>query len=157
MAISIRTQFTVSTLCLLLFVVGCAGTWGPTKYEPEYSWGMGQKAGYTDIQITADTFQVSFKGNAHLSDQTAYNYCLYRSAEVTKEHGFDYFVILEEKDLTYSVGGSQVVYGTATIQVRNLPGYNFRIKTGKGVKPDRDKAYYAKEIIKSFESKIIRP
>ncbi len=60
-----------------------------TLYQP-----MTLDGGYTHTRVGANMFNVVFQGNAHTSWQTAENYALYRSAELSLESGFDYFVVV---------------------------------------------------------------
>jgi hypothetical protein len=71
---------------LALFVAGCAAA---TPYHP-----MGLEGGYSQTRLGADLFTVIFQGNAHLPRRTAESYALYRTAEVSIESGFDYFVVV---------------------------------------------------------------
>lgn len=71
---------------LILLVAGC-GT--ATLYGPQNLDG-----GYASTRLGSDTFNVVFQGNAHTPWKTAESYALYRSAELTVESGFDYFVVV---------------------------------------------------------------
>lgn len=51
------------------------------------------RGGYTETQLGENTFQVSFHGNGYTNQQVVIDYALLRSAEVTQENGFMYFVI----------------------------------------------------------------
>lgn len=73
-------------LCMLVMaLVGCA-----TQYQQR-----GLSGGYSEQQIDEDTYRVRFAGNAYLSPEKANDYALRRSAELTKSHGYRYFVIIE--------------------------------------------------------------
>jgi hypothetical protein len=148
------TQFVMSTFVSVCMLFGCVGA---TKYAPENRWDLGTKVqGYRDAKIANDLFQVSFAGNNHTPDDTAYNYCLYRCAEVTKQNGFDYFMIITEKDVTTHAAGLAVHPGGAIASTVRFPSYNFKIKCGKGVKPNDDNAFYAAEIIRNLGPSIRR-
>jgi hypothetical protein len=75
-------------LCLLVIltvsILGCA-----TKYQP-----VGLTGGYSNIQIDANTYRVSFRGNGMTSRERVETYMLYRCAELTAEAGYDYFMIV---------------------------------------------------------------
>ena len=71
-------------LAIPLIAVGCS-----TSYQPR-----GFTGGYTDMKIQDDIFQVSFSGNGYTGRQKAQNFALLRSAEVTFENGYHYFVVL---------------------------------------------------------------
>ncbi|KCZ55944.1 hypothetical protein HY29_10080 [Hyphomonas beringensis] len=50
--------------------------------------------GYSEQQIEANRFQVQFSGNTLTDRKTVETYLLYRAAELTREHGFDYFRVV---------------------------------------------------------------
>jgi hypothetical protein len=73
---------------VLIVVSSCA-----TKYAQRGSWP--DMYGYTDEPLDSATYQVSFYGNSATSPSDVNRYALYRSAELTLEKGFDYFVIVD--------------------------------------------------------------
>lgn len=73
-------------LALALLVSGCA-----TSYRPGNQYG-----GYTDAQVTPDTFRVGFVGNNLTSVKRAHDLTMLRAAEVTKAHNFACFVVIED-------------------------------------------------------------
>ena len=79
------------TLFILGLVVatlsGCA-----TAYQSKSFTG-----GYSETQLGDNIFQVSFRGNGYTSRERAADFTLLRSAEVTVENGFRYFVIVESE------------------------------------------------------------
>lgn len=54
--------------------------------------------GYSDTQLDENMFLVSFSGNAYTESQKAVDYCLLRCSELCLEKGFNYFVIIENKE-----------------------------------------------------------
>ena len=68
---------------IISLMAGCA-----TQYQQRSFTG-----GYSDTRISKDTALVSFKGNAYTSKERVQLYLLYRCAEVTRQYGFDYFII----------------------------------------------------------------
>ena len=48
--------------------------------------------GYTDVELNADHWRVSFSGNSMTSRETVERYLLYRAAELTVGQGFDWFM-----------------------------------------------------------------
>ena len=68
--------------------MGCS-TYGKTFYGR-----------YSDFQSSQDTFQVSYKGNAFCSSNTAYIFFLTRAAEIAKQNGYKYFYILSLENVT---------------------------------------------------------
>ncbi|MEW4466972.1 hypothetical protein AB1K62_03970 [Parasphingorhabdus sp. JC815] len=72
-------------------LVGCAT---PTPYQPASS-SSRSATGYSNQQITADRFRVSFSGNSLTSRETVEDYLLYRAAELTREQGYDGFILMQ--------------------------------------------------------------
>ena len=81
----------------------------PTPYKP--ATGNGYYAnGFSDEQIEANRFRVSFSGNSLTSRETVERYLLFRAAQLTLERGYDNFILVDrdtdKKTRTYSTGGS---------------------------------------------------
>lgn len=53
--------------------------------------------GFTDQKIEDDRFRITFRGNAQTSRDAVETYLLLRSAELTLENGYDYFVVVEDE------------------------------------------------------------
>ncbi len=71
-----------------------AGCMEATPYAP--STGSGQyRTGYWDEQIEPDRWRVTFAGNSLTARDTVERYLLYRAAQLTVEHGFDHFVLVD--------------------------------------------------------------
>jgi hypothetical protein len=78
----------------LLLLASCA-----TKYAPvSGSFWTGQ-TGYSEVPLDSSTWQVTFAGNNNTTDDVVNRYALYRGAELTTQHGFDYFVVLDNNDV----------------------------------------------------------
>lgn len=58
---------------------------------------MGDKQGFSTLQISDDTFEVTAQGGYHVSGQLVRKYFLCKAAEVTIEHGGRYFMILRDE------------------------------------------------------------
>ena len=76
----------VSAAILLMALAGCA-----TKYRSAGGWG----SGFSEVQLDKNVFKVSFNGNNYTRPERAQELALLRSADVTLQHGFSYFVIVE--------------------------------------------------------------
>ena len=74
-----------------LIVIGCS-----TPYQPK-----GFRGGYTDLNIQDNIFQISFSGNGYIGCQKVQNFALLRSAEVTIENGYRYFIVFGEKNINH--------------------------------------------------------
>jgi|GEM_PF-5598642 hypothetical protein len=71
-----------------IVVAGCAAT-----YQP-----LGLLGGYSDEQITNDTFDVWYQGNGWTKPDELEKHLLRRCAEITLEKGYERFVILNAKE-----------------------------------------------------------
>ncbi|MDH3596157.1 MAG: hypothetical protein OEU09_22860 [Rhodospirillales bacterium] len=166
--------WTVAALAAALMLAACAAL--PTPYQPAadpFSYG------YSDEQIDAETWRVSFAGNSITARGTVEDYLHYRAAEITLAAGAEGFVVVKEdieKDVTYhGVGypaggyishgygrgyysGFGVGYGTSTLSPTNsYTGYatirvfNQTAPAGLGT------AYDANAVLRVLGPKIVRP
>jgi len=85
-------------IVLVILLSGCA-----TPYRPAGFW---RTDGYSDMRLNDDIYKVSFIGNGISSHEHVQNMLLRRCAELTKNKGYKYFVILagnaERKDSQFS-------------------------------------------------------
>ncbi len=86
-------------------LTACAG---PTPYRPAVGNGY-NRTGFSDQQIEADRFRVSFSGNSYTSRETVERYLLFRAAELTLQSGHDYFIMADrdtdKQTRTYATPG----------------------------------------------------
>lgn len=116
-------------LCTLIFLSGCA-----TSYQRVAFTG-----GYSETRLGENVFRVVFKGNAYTSRERASDFTLLRSAELTLEHGYTHFVIIDvenySKTSTYTTprtssttasayGSGNYAYGSATTTTTGGETYN---------------------------------
>jgi hypothetical protein len=102
------TRFSLTVLVLASWLAGCAG---PTLYQaadPAY--------GYREQQLETNRYRVTFAGNALTNRDTVENYLLYRAAELTLQHGYDFFVVAD-RDLQVR---TRYVYSFSA-----FPGYGY--------------------------------
>jgi hypothetical protein len=85
-------QIRVWTFALLAAFValGCA-----TPYQEN-----GMSGGYSDTQLAENMFRVTFRGNGHTSQERAADFALLRCGVLSKAHGFNYFIIIDERAST---------------------------------------------------------
>ena len=87
---------------------------------------VGFTGGYSETQLGENIFQVSFRGNGYTSRERASDFVLLRSAEVSLENGYQYFIIIEaEKSshlstyttpkTSYTTGNVNVSGNSATV------------------------------------------
>ncbi|ADE13064.1 CC0125/CC1285 family lipoprotein [Sideroxydans lithotrophicus] len=110
---------TIYVIVLALFLSACASP--PSAYVPLNEWGEG----YTETQLETNVFRVSFHANASTRADYAEDMTLLRSAEVTQDNGFMYFVIsngTSRSDGTIS-DGSGVGTGFQTSRSTSLGSY----------------------------------
>ena len=84
-----RLAFTAIATAALL--AGCAT---PTPYQPLGA-PSGIRGGFSEQQIEQNRFRVTFAGNQFTSRQRVENYLLFRAAELTTQHGFDSFTMVD--------------------------------------------------------------
>jgi len=94
-----KTLGLVTIFAIAVSLSGCAGNPISTPYQSDKGSFRG---GYKDAQLSENTYRVSFKGNAYVSQSTASDYALLRSAEVCLENGFNYFSIIDSNSHTRS-------------------------------------------------------
>jgi hypothetical protein len=112
--------FRLLLVALPLCLCGCATPYRPLK---------GGK-GFSESQITTNEFSVSFQGNGRTSLEQDYDLVLLRAAEVTLEHSFSNFAVMDVTNTSsarpYTV--RQRFYGNNTAEASLVPptpgGYN---------------------------------
>jgi hypothetical protein len=82
-----RRILIAGALALTTVLAGCAT---PTPYQPNLR-GQAAAGGFSDSQITADRYRVSFSGNSLTKRDTVERYMLYHAAELTLSKGYDWF------------------------------------------------------------------
>jgi hypothetical protein len=123
----------IKTIVALLggiLLMGCV-----TPYQRE-----GFRGGFSDTRLQENLFTVNFEGNGYCSRGRAQDFGMLRCAEVTLEHGFNFFAIADssadEKTTLYHSGGSAQTYGTmsssgntasGTFNTYSSPGYTVPI------------------------------
>ena len=140
---------------ILLACLGCA-----TPYQK-----VGSNGGYDDFRINASDFEVTFRGNAHTSEETVSKYILRRASELTLQHGFTHFIRLSERDLTrvgrswsssganyayvFPYAGSVLGYGSyhGHIDPRVAPTTSIRIRCFAPPLPNNDGMINAREFM----------
>jgi hypothetical protein len=102
---------------LTLLTLGAAGLiLAACATATPYQASVNSSSGYSEQSIESNRYRVSFSGNSLTKLETVENYLLYRAAELTKQSGYDYFVIAdrntEKKERYSSTGfGSSFGYG----------------------------------------------
>lgn len=101
---------------ILSILTGCA-----TGYHPK---GVG--GGYSSTQYGPNIFNVSFDGNGFTGRGRAADLALLRSAEISLEHGYRYFIISNTDTYTstsrFTTPTTTNTYGTASVYGNTVHG-----------------------------------
>lgn len=108
-----------------------------TPYQP-----MGALGGYSDIQLNADTYQITVAGNGYTSSDRAQKIALLRAADLTLKAGYQRFVVLSGNVSSQYAGNAPVVmntFGNTVIasggEAITKPGGNLIIRLVKPTDP----------------------
>ncbi len=94
--------------CVSLFILaGCA-----TSYH-----SSGFAGGFSDTQFAPDAFRVVFRGNGYTSAERVQDFALLRASELTIQHGFTCFAIIDESDTTRTSSYTTPGYANTTASV----------------------------------------
>ena len=97
----------------LVFVIALAMLACATPYQRQ-----GYRGGFSETQLDENVFRVSFNGNGFTSGGRAVDFALLRSAELARERGYHYFVIVEKTGgysySSYTTPTQSHTTGTAT-------------------------------------------
>lgn len=151
----------IFSIFLTFTLVSCS-----TRYQ-----SVGITGGYEELQLAENMFSVSFEGNNATRKQKTVDFCLLRCAEVTKNYGFNYFSIVDQRnDSTSSTlttpsssvtTGSVNSYGGINAYTTNFGGQNYNLSkpsTANTIicykaKPTQGISYNADFLIKSIGGK----
>lgn len=71
------------SIIFALLISGCA-----TTYQKQ-----GLSGGYSEVQLEANVFKVTSRGNGFSGKQRMVDFALLRSAEITLKNGYKYFIV----------------------------------------------------------------
>ena len=140
----------------------------PTPYQVEADNG-----GYSEQRIEDDRYSVKFVGNRATPRDVVEEYALYRAAEVTIKHGYDYFKVVSREiepvarggsgvspRLGIGLGGGNVGFGVSTGLGGGGGGsyayaayLDIVVYEGEAPEGDRD-AYTALDVIDNLKAKV---
>tara|TARA_R110002124_G_C8774391_1_gene500238 strand:+ start:228 stop:773 length:546 start_codon:yes stop_codon:yes gene_type:complete len=92
-------------LVSLVLLSGCS-----TSYQSN-----GLTGGYSETQLDENVFKVAFNGNGYTGREQVADFTLLRSAELTMQSGYKYFVIVNAK--SYTSNSTYTTPKTATTNV----------------------------------------
>jgi hypothetical protein len=84
-------------LLALALALGLGACTTATPYQPLGAPGNRVSGGFAERQIEQNRFLVTFAGNELTSRQTVETYLLYRSAQLTAQQGYDWFVTADRE------------------------------------------------------------
>lgn len=88
LSLSARKPCWLLAVSLVAMLAACAME---TPYQPSEG-----SYGYSEQQIEENRYRVTFTGNPSTPRETVQNYLLYRAAELTVQHGHDYFTVADQ-------------------------------------------------------------
>lgn len=159
------------TLTAASLALGLAACASPTPYEAA---GPDGSTGYESTKMSADTYRVSFEGNAVTDRETVEKYMLYKAAQVAQNTGHDYFRFVrrdtdQQIDVdtynTYTATPGLFGYGTglgvgAGYGYPYASSYGYGVGTGVGTGPGyggtqvtTDDSYEATGVIELYEDR----
>jgi hypothetical protein len=119
-------------LLVALGLTGCA-----TSYQP-----MGFTGGFSEVQLNADTYQITVAGNGYTSADRAQKIALLRACDLTLKAGFQRFVVVGGNVSQQYAGTSPVVvntFGSTTVATGGdaimKPGGNLTIHFVRPTEP----------------------
>ena len=125
----------------VIFISGCATTYHSKSFT----------GGFSETQLGENIFLVSFKGDGFTHKDSTIDFTLLRSAEITMENGFKYFVIFESDDEnTYS---AQTYDEPIGLRLISKPSATNKILCFKEKPETKDIVYEAKFVAKSIRNK----
>lgn len=143
----------------------------PTPYQAALD---SSQDGYIEREIGTDQYRVGFTGNGITPRETVDRYLLYRAAELTRDKGYDYFIVANRNDYIdpQGIGGRQSQISFVRRQ-ELLVGSGIRSRFGeevvdhygaeidilmqKGEAPNEANVHKAADVITRSEKAIVRP
>jgi len=99
-------------ILLILSVCGCASH----NHTPRPPRALRPPAPTKGVSSYApDKFRIIYDGTRWTKPQKAADFALLRAADTTLQHGYNYFIVLNESDATHSRGFSQSGFAQSTI------------------------------------------
>lgn len=102
---------------VVVILAGCA-----TPYQP-----AGLTGGFSETQLARNVFQVRFKGNGFTRMERATDFTLLRSAELTLQHGYEYFTVVDAE-----VYRRHLYYTTPTTSTTSITGSTYGTASSYG-------------------------
>lgn len=87
------TTFAIASVALTAAIASAPSAAAQTTYQPASA--TRSHYGYAETQIDVNRVRVSFSGNTRTDREAVELNLLYRAAETTLQHGYDYFVVVD--------------------------------------------------------------
>lgn len=116
--------FIVGIVLVTILLASCTAS---TDYQ---CFADRNRIGYTSLRRSNDSYSISYQGAEYSRQEQIYDYVLLRSAELTVECGYNYFVVVSNTDRTrksyrYSSGTTTTTHRAAAAgSARAYTGYN---------------------------------
>lgn len=155
--LKIKIKYVLGIIFTLSFIAGCSTTYGPDETIGGFDTG-----GYTQNRINANTFMISFRANKYTNPELVKRYILYKSALITIENGYDYFIVTSGSFQCYNIN-TKSIYKTylTTIPPRYYPSAYKTIQYGSSYPyPKKDRFCDPKQpnnamaVIKTFNGSL---
>jgi len=121
----------------------------------------GSRYGYAEMLVQPNRLRISYNGDTMTPRETVETYLLYRAAESTLEHGFDYFVIAAhdaaENSRYETIGMHPRVGGVSVREISSHTAMADIIMFQGEAPPPVANVYDAREVVSLLDSRIIRP
>lgn len=138
---------TLATLTLFLCASSCATSYG----------AKGLFGGFEEVRLDGSTMRVHFQGNGFTSKQKVETYTLLRCAELTRESGYDWFLVVdggtESKDTQVHSGSFQSSHTSGVAGVNSLGNVSYGSTTTGWTSPSTTvgvRKYDSAVVIKMF-------
>ncbi len=108
-----------------VLISGCATTYQSHSYS----------GGYSETQLDENVFKVSFRGNGYTNRERVADFTLLRSAELTMQSGYKYFVIVDANSYTSNSTYTTPIKSNTTVSAYGFGNYahgNARTTTSGG-------------------------
>ena len=109
---------------------------------------------FEETKISDNSYRVSFSGNRYSSSHEAIDFNLLRSAVLTVEDGFEYFIVIDgqssvEKSLSYNPGSLNVAPSYRTISMPKASNVIRMLHS----KPEEVFSYHAPTVVANLKAK----
>lgn len=138
----------IAVICLMVILPSCA-----TKYQEYSKWS----GGFKETRVSQNKYRVYFYANDYTEMERAKDYALRRAAELTLQHGHDYFTVQRDESYrTEHISQSSGYYDASTgyyspghFYSSEAPSAIITILMQSGVSPEGPNDYDARFIMRN--------